>query len=72
MKLKPEWALQHPDDYLEVLRTSVPAVIKASGIDPSQVIGIGIDFTACTMLPVDADFHPLCLKDEWKDGRTHG
>lgn len=70
MKLKPEWALQHPEDYLEVLRTSVPAVIQASGIDPDQVIGIGIDFTACTMLPVDAEFQPLCLKDEWKE-RPH-
>jgi L-ribulokinase len=70
MKLKPEWALQHPNDYLEVLRTSVPAVIKASGIDRSQVIGVGIDFTACTMLPVDTEFHPLCLKDEWKE-RPH-
>ncbi|MBD0378863.1 ribulokinase [Paenibacillus sedimenti] len=70
MKLKPDWALQHPEDYLEVLRTSVPAVIKASGSDPSQVIGIGIDFTACTMLPVDAEFQPLCLKDEWKE-RPH-
>lgn len=70
MKLKPEWALQHPEDYLEVLRTSVPAVIQASGIDPSQVIGIGIDFTACTMLPVDSEYQPLCLKDAWKD-RPH-
>ncbi|CAN7324985.1 ribulokinase [Paenibacillus sp. LjRoot153] len=69
-KLKPDWALQHPEDYLEVLRTSVPAVIKASGIDPAQVIGIGIDFTACTMLPVDAEFQPLCLKAEWKE-RPH-
>ncbi|MDQ0900778.1 ribulokinase [Paenibacillus sp. V4I7] len=70
MKLKPEWALQHPNDYLEVLRTSVPAVIKASGIDRSQVIGVGIDFTACTMLPVDTEFQPLCLKDAWKE-RPH-
>lgn len=70
MKLKPDWALQHPEDYLEVLRTSVPAVIKASGINPSQVIGVGIDFTACTMLPVDAEFQPLCLKDAWKE-RPH-
>jgi len=70
MKLKPDWALQHPQDYLEVLRTSVPAVIAATGIEPVQVIGIGIDFTACTMLPVDAGFEPLCLKDAWKE-RPH-
>lgn len=70
MKLKSEWALQHPEDYLEVLYTSVPALITASRIAPNQVIGIGIDFTACTMLPVDAAFQPLCLNNAWKE-RPH-
>jgi L-ribulokinase len=69
-KLKPDWALQHPQDYLEVLYNSVPAVIRESGIDPAQVIGLGIDFTACTMLPVDSSLQPLCLKNEWKE-RPH-
>lgn len=59
VRLEHDWALQHPGDYLEVLRRSVPAVLKESGIDPADVIGIGIDFTACTMLPVDAKGLPL-------------
>ncbi|MCT2195795.1 MULTISPECIES: ribulokinase [Paenibacillus] len=59
IKLEHDWALQHPGDYLEVLRRSVPAVLQESGIDPADVIGIGIDFTACTMLPVDAQGQPL-------------
>ena len=67
VKLGPEWALQHPADYLEVLRRSVPAVLEESGVDPDDVIGIGIDFTACTMLPVDETGEPLCLRPEWKD-----
>ncbi|WEK53671.1 MAG: ribulokinase [Candidatus Cohnella colombiensis] len=62
-----DWALQHPDDYIEVLRRSVPAVIKASGIDVGDVIGLAIDFTACTMLPVDEDRVPLCFKPEWQN-----
>ncbi|WP_256758947.1 ribulokinase [Cohnella sp. WQ 127256] len=69
--LEHDWALQHPDDYLEVLRRSVPAVLKQSEIDPSDVIGLGIDFTACTMLPVDEQGTPLCFKPEWKDN-PHG
>ncbi|QMV43154.1 ribulokinase [Cohnella cholangitidis] len=69
--LENDWALQHPDDYLEVLRRSIPAVLKQSGIDPSDVIGLGIDFTACTMLPVDEQGVPLCFKPEWKDN-PHG
>ncbi|GGN91648.1 ribulokinase [Saccharibacillus kuerlensis] len=60
-RLEHDWALQHPGDYLEVLRRSVPAVLKKSGIDPSDVVGIGIDFTACTMLPVDEKGEPLCF-----------
>jgi L-ribulokinase len=58
--LPPDWALQDPEDYLDVLRTAVPAAIAAAGIDPAQVIGIGTDFTACTVLPVRADGTPLC------------
>lgn len=66
-KLEMDWALQHPDDYIEVLRRSVPEVIRLAGIQPSDVIGIGIDFTACTMLPIDQYGIPLCLKSEWSD-----
>ena len=58
--LPPEWALQDPDDYREVLRRAVPEAVKAAGIDPSQVIGVGTDFTASTPLPVLADGTPMC------------
>lgn len=62
-----EWALQHPSDYVEVLERSVPAIMRESGVDPADVVGIGIDFTACTMLPVDAEDTPLCLLPEYRD-----
>lgn len=70
IKLDHEWALQHPLDYIEVLTTSVPAIIKESGVDPADVIGIGIDFTACTMLPIDEAGEPLCLNQDLKN-RPH-
>lgn len=66
LRLPPDWALQHPGDYLEVLARSVPAVLRQSGVSPDDVIGIGIDFTACTILPVDASGSPLCFHSEWK------
>ncbi|QAY67099.1 ribulokinase [Paenibacillus protaetiae] len=66
VKLESDWALQHPLDYIEVLTHSVPAVMKLSGVTPEAVIGIGIDFTACTMLPVDGSGTPLCLLDAYK------
>ncbi|MBC7297514.1 MAG: ribulokinase, partial [Demequina sp.] len=59
-KLPPEWALQVPEDYREVLRNAVPAAIAAAGIDPAQVIGIAADFTASTPMPVLADGTPMC------------
>lgn len=55
-----EWALQNPNDYLHVFKTAVPEAISKSGVDPEDVIGIGIDFTACTILPTLADGTPLC------------
>ncbi|HML23463.1 MAG TPA: ribulokinase [Aggregatilinea sp.] len=65
--LPPEWALQNPDDYIAVFKNAVPAAVKAAGIDPADVIGIGIDFTACTILPVKADGTPLMRLPELRD-----
>ncbi|SDT29597.1 ribulokinase [Microterricola viridarii] len=59
LALAPDWALQVPADYVAVLRSAVPAAVAAAGIDPTQVIGIGTDFTACTMVPTLADGTPL-------------
>jgi L-ribulokinase len=63
--LPPEWALQDPNDYLEVIKQGVPAVLKSSGIDPQQIVGVGIDFTACTILPTKTDGTPLSFTSEW-------
>jgi L-ribulokinase len=57
--LPPDWALQVPEDYRDVLRSAVPAAVAAAGIDPADVIGIATDFTACTMIPTLADGTPL-------------
>ena len=64
VKLPPDWALQDPEDYLRVFQETVPAILRDSGVDPADVIGLGIDFTACTMLPVKADGTPLALIPE--------
>jgi L-ribulokinase len=68
--LAPEWALQVPEDYREVLRIAVPAAVAAAGIDPGHVVGIATDFTACTMVPTLADGAPLCEVDGLRD-RPH-
>ena len=64
--LPPDWALQHPDDYLEVLKHIVPEVRRQAGVSKDDIIGIGIDFTACTMLPIKRDGTPLCTLPQFK------
>lgn len=66
-KLEPLFALQHPEDYLQVLRTTVPDVLKKAQISPEQVVGVGIDFTACTILPVNKEGTPLCMTPAFAD-----
>lgn len=67
LKLEQDWALQHPGDYMEVLQQSIPHVLSGANVSPDQIIGIGIDFTACTMMPLDAGGTPLCMLEEWRD-----
>ncbi|MDE1453116.1 ribulokinase [Bacillus paralicheniformis] len=64
-KLPRDWALQHPADYIEVLEETIPSLLKQSKADPKEIIGIGIDFTACTILPVDENGTPLCMREEY-------
>lgn len=58
-RLAPDWALQVASDYVDVLRVAVPRALDEAGVDPSAVIGIATDFTACTMVPTTADGTPL-------------
>jgi L-ribulokinase len=66
VRLGPDWALQDPQDYIRTLQVAVGTVLAQSKIDPSEVIGIGTDFTACTMLPTKADGTPLCAIPEFR------
>ncbi len=66
-KLPPDWALQHPQDYIDVFAHTVPAVLRQSGVDAADVKGIGIDFTASSPMPTTRDGTPLCFLDELRD-----
>src|SRR6516225_6509851 len=68
-ELPPDWALQVPADYLDVLRRVVPEALRSAGVDAADVIGVGTDFTACTVLPVLADGTPLCEIPEYRNRR---
>ena len=66
--LEPDWALQDPQDYIRTFQSTIPQVLRQSGVQAEEVIGVGIDFTACTMLPVRGDGTPLC---DLPDFRKH-
>jgi len=68
--LPPDWALQVPGDYVDVLKIAVPAAVADAGIDPASVIGIATDFTASTPMPVLSDGTPLCELPAYAD-RPH-
>jgi L-ribulokinase len=70
VRLPNQWALQVPADYVDVLRTAVPQAVAKAGIDPADVIGVGTDFTACTMVPVRSDGTPLCELEQFAN-RPH-
>jgi L-ribulokinase len=66
LALEPDWALQDPHDYLVVLQQAIPAVLNESGIDPAQILGLGLDFTSSTVMPTLADGTPLCFLPHWR------
>jgi len=83
----PNVARQNPQDYLDGLVAIIPGAIAQAraadpGFDPAAIVGIGIDTTGSTPIPVDAEGTPLGLKPEfrnhldaqvwlWKDHTAH-
>ncbi|OHT16518.1 L-ribulokinase [Tritrichomonas foetus] len=67
--LPPDWALQHPQDYLDCLAYVIPEVLRIANVDAEDVVGIGTDATECTMIPIKKDGTPLCFIDEFKDNK---
>jgi L-ribulokinase len=58
--LGPDWALQNPADWLTGLTGTVRGVLAESGLPADAIIGLGIDFTSCTILPTTKGGVPLC------------
>lgn len=63
--LPADYALQHPQDYLDVLYYIINDSIEKSGVDSKDIIGVGVDFTASTVMPVTEDGTPLCFLSEY-------
>ena len=61
--LPPQFALQHPQDYLDALKATVGGVLET--IPAQEVAGICLDFTTCTVVCIDEAGVPLCMKPEF-------
>lgn len=87
---EPDLARQHPGDYVQGFRSAVGDAVtqasRAASFSPERVVGIGIDTTGSTPLPVGPDGVALALTDRfaghpdsqpgamawlWKDHTSH-
>lgn len=57
--LNGSWCLQHPEDFVFALEAVVRELMRTSRVAAKHVVGIGVDCTASTVLPVDEDFRPM-------------
>src|SRR5262245_41451815 len=66
----PHLARQNPADYIGSLSHAVTGALsraeKTPGFSRDQVIGIGVDTTGSTPLPVDANARPLAIDPQWE------
>ena len=67
IQLEEGWALQHPKDYINALKRTVPKLLEEGEVEPSQIIGIGTAFVGSTLIPTKADGTPLALIEDHAD-----
>lgn len=62
----PNIARQNPRDYVQGIEHTVRGALAAAGVEGSQVVGIGVDTTGSTPIPVDANCRPLAFDPQWE------
>lgn len=78
----PHLARQHPRDYIIGFFDAVSQAISSSNVNPADIVGIGVDTTGSTPMPVNEQGIPLALLPEfdgnlnalawlWKDHTAH-
>lgn len=65
-ELPVDFALQEIDDYVEAMYETIRTVVKQSGCRAEDVIGIGIDSTSSTFLPLTKSGTPLCKTEQFR------
>lgn len=65
-ELPADFALQEIDDYVEVMYRTIREVVTKAGCEAESVIGIGIDATSSTFLPISSNGEPLCKTERFQ------
>lgn len=66
VKIPPNCAYQDPQDYLDALTTLLSGIWKKAQVDPVHIIGIGVNFTSCTLLSLDQNLVPMCFHEKYR------
>ena len=66
----PTWAEQDPDQWWTSAQRAVREALRKAAVEPGHVVGIGLDCTACTVLPCDEGGRPLRSALLWMDQRA--
>ena len=66
VKIPLDCAYQDPQDYLAALAALLSGIWKKAQVDPANIIGIGINFTSCTLLSLDQDLVPMCFHEKYR------
>jgi len=67
---KQGWAEQNPEDWWKALVSTTAEILKTSGIDPADIVGIGADSMSSMALPLDKNGKPLRNGLLWLDRRA--
>ena len=67
---RPEWVEQDPDELWQAVAATTRQVIQELGIDPKDIIGVGVSAQMWNTLPVDEKGQPLTPMLSWLDLRS--
>ena len=67
---KPEWAEQDPQELWQTVAATTRQVIDKAGIDPREILGVGISAQMFNLLPVDERCEPVTPMISWLDVRS--
>ncbi len=60
-------AMQDPKDYEDGLVYTIKQILNNTKVNKRDIIGLGIDFTSCTMMPIKLDSTPLCFIKKFRN-----